>query len=160
MLSSGNSVRRGSINDNASMLRGSREIDVINPHPSASNNTETASRGLEDLASDLGATADDQGIAEGDLGAKLLLGEVVGAVDVGEVFEEFKPSLAELLGDEDGGLGTKGGGVRGYRDAAAAGAEGEAEGRGKEGKAVAGVGAGGGGEEAVGWSRDGCHFGL
>jgi hypothetical protein len=116
MLRSGDGVGRGRVDDEAPVLCGGGEIDVVDPDSRAAHHTQPPAGGLEDVAPDLGPGAHDERVAEGDLGAELLGGEPVGAVDVGELPQQPEPRGAELLGDEDGGLprhGAGGGSVRG-----------------------------------------------
>lgn len=82
MLSGRNSVGGGGIDDEASVLGGGAEVDVVDSNTRTADDPETASGGLEYFTGDLGATTDDEGVTEGDLGAELLRGEVVRAVDV------------------------------------------------------------------------------
>lgn len=97
MLGRGDGIGRGRIDDEAAVLGSGGEIDVVDPDAGAADYLEAAGGGLEDLSGDLGAAPDDEGVAEGDLSAELLLAEVVGAVDVGEAPQELKPGLTELL---------------------------------------------------------------
>lgn len=144
MLGGGDGVRRGRIDHEAAMLRGGRDVDVVDPHAGAAHDLEAAAGRLEDLAGDPGAAPDDEGVAERDLGAQLLGAQVVGAVDVGEGPEEVEARLAELLGDEDGGLRVQEREDR--RGRGTAGPGGEAEmGFGGEGRERASPREGGGG---------------
>lgn len=104
MLGGGDGVGGGRIDHEAPVLRGGRDVHVVDPHAGAAHDLEPPAGRLEDLAGDPGAAPDDEGVAEGDLGAQLLRAQVVGAVDVGEGPEEVEARIAELLGDEDGGL--------------------------------------------------------
>lgn len=90
------------------MLSRGREIDVVDTDTSSADDLEASRGGFEDLATDFGGAADNQRIAERDLGAELLGAEVVRAIDISEFLEEGEASLAELLGDEDSGLGVHG----------------------------------------------------
>ncbi|EHA8591349.1 putative D-3-phosphoglycerate dehydrogenase [Cocos nucifera] len=99
MLGSSNRVSRGGIHNKTTMLGGGGKIDVVDANPGAADHPEAAASGLEDLAADLGAAADNQGITQRDLGAELLGAEVIGAVDVGEILEQLETGLAELLRD-------------------------------------------------------------
>ncbi|CAA7409781.1 unnamed protein product [Spirodela intermedia] len=92
------------IDDEASVLGCGPEINVVDPDPSAANDTEPTAGRLEDLAADLRAATHDKGIAEGDLGAELLLREVVGAIHVGKPFEDLQTRLPELLRHQYRGL--------------------------------------------------------
>jgi hypothetical protein len=114
MLRDGDGVGGERVDDEAPVLGGGGEVDVIDPDPRAADDAEPSPGGLEDVAADLGPGPDDERIAEGDLGAEVLEGEAVGAVDVGELLQQGQPRGAELLGDEDRGLprdGSRGGGV-------------------------------------------------
>jgi hypothetical protein len=116
MLRDGDGVGGERVDDEAPVLGGGGEVDVIDPDPRAADDAEPSPGGLEDVAADLGPGPDDERIAEGDLGAEVLEGEAVGAVDVGELLQQGQPRGAELLGDEDRGLprdGSRGGGVGG-----------------------------------------------
>lgn len=153
MLSGGDGVGGGGVHDQTAMLGSGGQIHIVNTHAGPADDLEPATGGLEDLAADLGAAADDEGVAEGDLGAELLGGEVVGAIDVGEVLEEVEPGLAELLGDEDRRLR-----VEACRDdedepttgvVAAAGAEGDRESGGERELGGERKGGGGGGLEGA-----------
>lgn len=108
MLGSGDGIGSGGIDDEASMLGGGSEVDVVDTDACAANDLETAGGGLEDLAADLGAAPDDEGVAERDLGAELFGAEVVGAVHVGEATKEVEPGFTQLLGYEDSRLGVHG----------------------------------------------------
>lgn len=129
------------------MLGGGGEVDVVDADAGAADDLEAAGGGLEDLAADLGGAADNEGVAEGDLGAELLLGEVVGAIDVGELAEELDAGVVQLLGDKDGGLRRGGDGEDGKAAAEAAEAVVERRGSGE------GEGAAGGGRRR--WRRRG-----
>lgn len=108
MLGRRNSIGSGRIDDEAAMLGGGGKIDIVDADASAADDLEAADGGFEDLSGDFGAATDDQGVAEGDLGAEFLVAEVVGAVDVGEAPQELEPGLTELLRDEDRRLGAHG----------------------------------------------------
>lgn len=110
MLGGGDGVGGRSINHQAAMLGGSGEIDVIDSDAGSSDDLESAGGGLEDLARDLSAATDDEGVAERDLSAELLGAEVVGAIHVGEVLEQLQPRVAELLRHEHRGFGVERGG--------------------------------------------------
>lgn len=110
MLSGGDGVGGGRIDDQAAVLGGGGQIHIIDSDTGSSDDFQPASGGLKDLARDLGAAAHDEGVAERDLGAELLGAEVVGAVDVGEVLEQLQPRVAELLRDEHRGLCVEAGG--------------------------------------------------
>lgn len=107
MFRRGDGVRGGRVDHEAPMFRRGRHVHVVDPHAGATHDLEPAAGRLEDLAGDLGAAPDDEGVAERDLGAQFLGAQVVGAVDVGGGLEELEAGLAELLGDEDGGLRVK-----------------------------------------------------
>ena len=104
MLRGGDGVCGGRVDDEAAVLGGGGEVDVVDPDPRAADDAEPAPGGLEDVAADLGPGPDDERVAERDLGAELLGGEAVGAVDVGELAQQREPRGAELLGDEHRGL--------------------------------------------------------
>lgn len=108
MLGGGDGIGSGGIDDEASMLGGGGEVDVVDANACASDDLEASGGGLEDLAADLGAAPDDDGVAERDLGAELFGAEVVGAVHVGEATKEVEPGFAQLLGYEDSRLGVHG----------------------------------------------------
>lgn len=168
VLGRGDGVRRGCVDDEAPVLGGGGEIDVVDPDPGAPHDAEPSPGCLEHVAPHLGPRPHDERVAERDLGAELLGGEAVGAVHVGEPPEQLEPRGAELLGHEHRRLpryGTRGGlrrrrGRRGGRRgrggggeaAPARGAEREAEERGRHRSVVvvgreedAVVGGGGGG---------------
>lgn len=107
MLGGRNSIGGRGVDDKAAMFRGGRQVDIVDPDAGASHHLEPASGGLEHVAANGGAAPDDQGVAEGDLGAELLGAEVVGAVDVGEALEQLKTCFSELLGYQDGRLGVQ-----------------------------------------------------
>jgi len=181
MLRGGDGVGGGRVDDEAAVLGGGGEVDVVDPDPRAADDAEPAPGGLEDVAADLGPGPDDERVAERDLGAELLGGEAVGAVDVGELAQQREPRGAELLGDEHRGLprdgprgrrlGGRGGGrgrrrregrgearalgvgvgLRAVGQAEEAWREGAARERGREEDAVVGGGGGGG----RGWRRQG-----
>jgi hypothetical protein len=116
VLRGGDGVGGGRVDDEAPVLGGGGEVDVVDPDPRAADDAEPTPGRLEDVASDLGPGPDDERVAEGDLGAEVLGGEAVGAVDVGELPQQGEARGAELLGDEDRGLprdGSRGGGVGG-----------------------------------------------
>lgn len=157
MLGGGDGVGRGSIDDEAAVLRGGGEVDIVDPHAGATHDLEPPLRRLEHVAPDLRAAPHDEGVAERHLPAQLVVGEAVGAVDVGELAEELQAGLAQLLGDENrrfargragDGVDDEGGG--GGDQAAVEGASEEDE--------ADGVGVEGGGEEVGGRrrSRHGC----
>lgn len=104
MLRGGDGVSGGRVDDEASVLGGGGEVDVVDPDTRAADDAEPSPGRLEDVAADLGPGPDDERVAERDLGAELLGGEAVGAVDVGELPQQSEPRGAELLGDEDRGL--------------------------------------------------------
>lgn len=108
MLGGRDGIGSRGIDDEASMLGGGGEVDVVDTDACASDNLETAGGGLEDLTADLGAATDDEGVAERDLGAELFGAEVVGAVHVGEAAKEVETGFAQLLGYEDSRLGVHG----------------------------------------------------
>lgn len=151
VLGRGDGVRRGRVDDEAPVLGGGGEIDVVDPDPGAPHDAEPSPGCLEHVAPHLGPRPHDERVAERDLGAELLGGEAVGAVHVGEPPEQLEPRGAELLGHEHRRLpryGTRGGGEA----APARGAEREAEERGRHRSVVvvgreedAVVGGGGGG---------------
>lgn len=145
MLSRRNSVGRRRVDHQTPVLRRCRQIYIIDPNPSPSNHLQPSSRRLEHLACHLGRAANNQGVAERDLGAELLGTEVVGAIDIRKGLKQCEPRLAKLLGDEDGRLSIERG--RGGDDdgASAGGGGGEIDVR----EAAVGVG-----EEGEGW-RDG-----
>lgn len=165
VLSGRNGVGGRCVHDQAPVLRRRGQIHIIDPYAGPSHHLQPPGGGLEHLPVDLGPAPDDQRVAERDLGAELLGGEVVGAVDVGEVLEEGEPRLPQLLGDEDGGLGVKGGADDGDergRMVAAAGEEGDGEGgvegelggEGELGRLVEGRGTGSGAQRTGGhWRR-------
>lgn len=133
MLGGGDGVGRRSINNQAAKLGGGAQIHIINPNAGSANDLQPPAGGLEHLAADLGAAPDNQSVAERDLGAELLGAQVIRAVHVGELLQEVEPRLAELLGDEDGGLGVESRcgedhDEPGRGEAAEAGGEGEGEG--------------------------------
>lgn len=107
MLGSCNSVSRGRVHHQATVLGGRSQIHIINAHAGPPDHLQPPARGLEHLAGHLGPAPHDQRVAERDLGAQLLGAEVVGAIDVGEVLEEVEARLAELLGDEHRRLGVE-----------------------------------------------------
>lgn len=105
MLRGRNCIGGGRINHEAPVFCGCRQINIIDSNTGTTHHLESAARGLEHLACDLGATPDYQGVAERDLGAELLGAQVVRAVHVGEFLQELETRVAELFGDEDCGLG-------------------------------------------------------
>jgi hypothetical protein len=72
MLGSCDGVGGGRVDDEAAVLGGGGEIDVVDPDPCAADDAEPAPGGLEDVAADLGPGAHDERVAERDLGAELL----------------------------------------------------------------------------------------
>jgi hypothetical protein len=78
-------------------LGGGSEVDIVDPDPRAAHDVDPAPGGLEDVASDLGPEPDNEHIAERDLGAELLGGEAILAVDVGELQQQREPRGTELL---------------------------------------------------------------
>ncbi|MFS7950142.1 hypothetical protein Hanom_Chr07g00579891 [Helianthus anomalus] len=104
VLGSSNSVGRGSIDNKASKFSSSLQIDIVDAHPSPTDDLQAAFGGFEDLAVDFGTAPDDQGIAGGDFGTEVFRREVVAAVNVGEGSEEVEAGISKFLGDKDGGL--------------------------------------------------------
>lgn len=164
MLGCSNRIRGGRIDHEAAMLGGGGEIHIVDPDPSAPDHPELATGGLENISADLGAAPHDKGIAERDLGAELLGGEVIGAVNVGQALEKGQPGLAELLGDKDPGFGVRAAGLDGHsHDSRAAVWEEGGSGEARRDEEAAGEGGGvvnaeGGGGEAVGGGQGGRHF--
>lgn len=118
MLGGGDGISGGRVDDEAPMLGGGGEVNVVDPDAGAADDAEPSPGRLEDVAADLGAGPDDERVAERDLGAEVLGGEAVGAVDVGELPQQREPRGAELLGHEHRGLprdGSRGGGLGGGR---------------------------------------------
>lgn len=105
MLGGSNGVGGGGIDDQAAEFGGSLQIDIVNSNTGTADDLQTALSSLEDLSGDFGATADDEGVAEGDLGAEVVGGQIVGAIDVGKGAEELEAGFSELLGDKNGGFG-------------------------------------------------------
>ncbi|RDX79026.1 hypothetical protein CR513_40599, partial [Mucuna pruriens] len=100
VLGGGDGVGSGRIDDQAAMLGGGGQIDVIDSDAGSAYDLEPAGGGLEDLARDLGAAAHDERVAERDLCAEFLGTEVVGAIHVGEVLQKLQPCFAQLLRDQ------------------------------------------------------------
>lgn len=107
MLGGGDGVGRRRIHHQASKLSRRPQIHVVDADAGPTDDLQPAARRLEHLAADLGPAPHDQRVAKRDLGAELFGAEVVGAVDIGEFLEEVEPGLAELLGDQNGGLGVE-----------------------------------------------------
>ena len=108
VLSGGDSVRRRRIHHEATVLGRRRQIHVVDADAGPSNNLEPPTGRLEDFAANLGTAADDQSVAERDLGAELFGTQVIRAIDVRNVFQELEAGLSQLLGDEDRRLGVHG----------------------------------------------------
>lgn len=64
MLGGGDGVGGGGINDEAAVLGGGGQIHVVDSDAGSSNDLEPSGGGLENLAGDLGAATDDEGVAE------------------------------------------------------------------------------------------------
>lgn len=104
MLGGGDGIGGGSIHDETSELGGGLQIDIINSDAGPSNDLQAAFSRLKELASDLSPAPHDQGVANRDLGAEVLRGEIVGAIDVGEGTQQLETSFSQLLGDENSGF--------------------------------------------------------
>ena len=107
MLSRGNGVGRRRIHDQTTKLRRGTQIHIIDTDTGSTNHLQPATGGLKHLAADLGPTPHDQSIAERDLGAELLGAEVIRAVHIRELLQKVEPGLAQLLGDQNSGLGVE-----------------------------------------------------
>lgn len=92
VLGRGDGVRRGRVDDEAPVLGGGGEIDVVDPDPGAPHDAEPSPGCLEHVAPHLGPRPHDERVAERDLGAELLGGEAVGAVHVGEPRSSSSPA--------------------------------------------------------------------
>mmetsp|Transcript_34228 Transcript_34228/g.61740 ORF Transcript_34228/g.61740 Transcript_34228/m.61740 type:complete len:319 (+) Transcript_34228:1317-2273(+) len=104
VLSGSNSVGSGGIDNKATVFSGSSEVNIVNTDTGATNNLQPALGSFEDLASNLGSRADDEGVSKRNLLAKLVGSKVVGAVNISGVLEHVDTSISELLSDKDGGL--------------------------------------------------------
>lgn len=105
MLGGSNGVGGGGIDDQAAEFGGGLQIDIVNSNTGTADDLQTAIGSLEDLSGDFGAAADDEGVAEGDLGAEVVGGQIVGAIHVAKGAEELEAGISELLGDENSGFG-------------------------------------------------------
>jgi hypothetical protein len=83
MLGGGHGVSSGSIDNQTAILSSSVKIHIVDSDAGPSDDLEPAAGGFKDLARDLGATPHDERVAERDLGAQLLVREIVRAVNVG-----------------------------------------------------------------------------
>ena len=108
VLSGSDGVSRRRINHEATVLGRRRQIHVVDADAGASDDLEPPTGRLEHIAANLGAAANDQSVAERDLGAELFGAQVIRAVDVRNVFHELESGLSQRLGDEDRRLGVHG----------------------------------------------------
>ncbi|CAA6670299.1 unnamed protein product [Spirodela intermedia] len=73
---SSDSVRRRGVDHKAAELSGSLKINVVDANSSSADDFQPPLRGLKHLPRHLGPAPHDQRVAEGDLGAELLLGQL------------------------------------------------------------------------------------
>lgn len=108
MLGGRHRVRGRRVDDEAPVLRRRLQIDIVDPDAGPSDDLQPPSRRLEHLLRHLRPAPHDQRVAERDLRAELLGGEIVRAVDVREASEEIEAGISELLRHEDRRLGIDG----------------------------------------------------
>jgi len=82
VLGGGNSVGGGRVHDEAAELSGGLQIHVVNAHTGSSHHLQPPFPSFEHFPRHLGSAPHDQSVAARDLGAELLLRELVGAFHV------------------------------------------------------------------------------
>ncbi|KAL0414975.1 UNVERIFIED_CONTAM: hypothetical protein Slati_3329400 [Sesamum latifolium] len=104
MLGGSNGICSRRIDHQTPELGGRLQIHIINPNTRASDDLEPALGCFKHLARHLGPTPHNQRVALGDLGAQILLRQIVQTLNIAVAPQQMEAGFSEFLGDQNSRL--------------------------------------------------------